>query len=58
MDENVELKSSAYHMRKADQHYEMAGLARQDGDKQDAARHTEEAKKHDRLARESREAGR
>jgi hypothetical protein len=26
--------------RKADQHWEMAGLASQDGDKADAARHT------------------
>ena len=31
--------------RKADQHWEMAGLARQDGDGNDAARHTKEAQK-------------
>ena len=29
--------------RKADQHWEMAGLAHQDGDKTDAAHHTREA---------------
>lgn len=30
--------------RKADQHWEMAGLARQDGDHKDAAKHTQAAK--------------
>lgn len=38
--------------RKADQHWEMAGLARQDGDHKDAARHTEEARKYEQLLRE------
>lgn len=31
--------------RKADQHWDMAGLARQDGDTKDAERHTKEAQK-------------
>lgn len=30
--------------RKADQHWEMAGLAQQDGDSADAASHTKKAK--------------
>jgi hypothetical protein len=38
--------------RKADQHYEMAGLARQDGDTKDCARHTELAKIWDQRAKE------
>ncbi|QZI85770.1 hypothetical protein CPT_Summit_119 [Stenotrophomonas phage Summit] len=36
---------------KADQHWEMAGLARQDNDPKDAERHTEEARKWDQRAR-------
>lgn len=44
--------------RKADQHWEMAGLARQDRDEADARRHTELARKYEvelgKLRRESR----
>ncbi len=36
--------------RKADQHWEMAGLARQDGDTADAHRHTREARLWDQRA--------
>lgn len=35
--------------RKADQHWEMAGLARQDGDKADAERHTKLARKFEEM---------
>ena len=42
-----------YHRRKADQHWDMAGLARQDGDRTDAERHTSKAREHEALARES-----
>ena len=38
--------------RKADQHYEMAGLARQDGDAADAARHLKLAKEYDAKVKE------
>lgn len=41
---------------KADQHWEMAGLARQDGDLADSARHTEQAREYERLAAEDAEA--
>lgn len=37
---------------KADQHYEMAGLARQDGDKADADRHMVQAKLWDERAKQ------
>jgi hypothetical protein len=37
---------------KADQHWEMAGLARQDGDMKDAERHTELAREYERKLRE------
>lgn len=37
--------------RKADQHWEMAGLARQDGDGADAARHTRLAQAWEERAR-------
>lgn len=33
--------------RKADQHWEMAGLARQDGDSKDEERHTKLAREYD-----------
>ena len=36
--------------RKANQHWEMAGLARQDRDRADEARHTKEARKWDERA--------
>ncbi len=39
--------------RKADQAWEMAGLARQDGDKADEKRWTEEAQRLERLAKDS-----
>lgn len=38
--------------RKAEQHYEMAGLARQDRDHKDAERHLKLAKEYDRQIRE------
>jgi hypothetical protein len=40
--------------RKADQHWDMAGLARQDGDKKDAERHTKLAREWEEKAREAR----
>lgn len=40
---------------KTDQHYEMAGLARMDGDQVDAERHLKLAKKYDQLAKEAYE---
>lgn len=36
---------------KADQHWDMAGLARQDGDKAAAVEHTEKARQWDQRAR-------
>lgn len=39
--------------RKADQHWEMAGLARQDNDQADADRHTAKAREYDRQAKEA-----
>lgn len=47
-------KSSEYFRRKADQHWEMAGLARQDRDYEDAQRHTEKAREYEQLAKEAR----
>lgn len=41
--------------RKSDQAYEMAGLARQDGDQKDAERWMAEAKKYEQLANEEGE---
>jgi hypothetical protein len=41
--------------RKADQHWDMAGLAARDGDRKDAARHTELARAWE-LARQTGEA--
>jgi len=38
--------------RKADQEWEMAGLARQDGDHADAQRHTKEAQRLEQLLSE------
>jgi hypothetical protein len=38
-------------IRKANQHWEMAGLARQDGDTKDAERHTKLAREWDEKAR-------
>ena len=40
--------------RKADQHWEMAGLARQDGDKLDEARHTAQARDYEQQLRDLR----
>lgn len=39
-------------IRKANQHYEMAGCARQDGDKVDELKHLQMAKEYDRLLME------
>ena len=38
--------------RKADQHWEMAGLARMDGDRKDEERHTKLAREYDQKIRE------
>jgi len=38
--------------RKADQEWEMAGLARMDGDTKDEIKHTEAAREYERLIRE------
>ncbi len=40
--------------RKADQEWDMAGLARQDGDHADAAKHTAAAREYERQLREYR----
>ena len=45
--------SKADYKRKADQAYEMAALAAQDGDAPDYARQLAKAKEYDRLAQES-----
>jgi hypothetical protein len=45
--------SAEYYRRKADQAYEMAGLAAKDGDAEEASRLTAEAKEYDRLALET-----
>jgi hypothetical protein len=42
--------------RKADQHWDMAGLARQDGDMVDAERHTKLARELEAQAREAERA--
>lgn len=44
-------RGNSDYARKADQHWEMAGLARQDGDKADEARHTELAREYEKKAR-------
>lgn len=45
-------KDCDYYLRKANQEYEMAGLASQNGDKKAAALHTIRAKEYDLLAKE------
>lgn len=42
--------------RKADQHWDMAGLARHDGDKSDEAAHTAKAREYERQLGELRRA--
>jgi hypothetical protein len=42
------------YQRKADQEWDMAGLARADGDHTDAQRHTDQAREYERLAVEAR----
>lgn len=49
--------SYAYHRRKADQAWDLAGCARQDGDKADEERWTKIAREHQRLATEFFHAG-
>lgn len=44
-------KGNPDYLRKANQHWEMAGLARADGDHKDAERHTKLAREHDQKAR-------
>lgn len=44
-------------LRKADQHWDMAGLARQDGDVKDEQRHTAEARRLTALAGELKRGG-
>lgn len=51
-------RSSKYHRMKADQCWDLAGCARQDGDRADEKRYTDEAREHERLAKEAKEAGR
>lgn len=55
--EEVEMRDIDYHIRKMDQHYEMAALARDDGDKADEARHLALAEKHKEIYNELRMAG-
>lgn len=43
-----------YFSRKADQHWEMAGLARMDHDTKDEAHHIKKAREFDKLAKEGR----
>jgi hypothetical protein len=38
--------------RKSNQEWDLAGLARQDGDMEASNKHTEQAREYDRLARE------
>lgn len=50
----IEIEGSYnYYRRKADQAWELAGCARQDGDKADEARWTEKAREYDKLAAEA-----
>lgn len=49
----IKNKGSNYYRRKADQHWDMAGLARQDGDKADEIRQTKKAREFDELAHEA-----
>lgn len=46
-------RSAQYYRMKANQHWEMAGLARADGDKADEQRHTAKAREFDKLASEA-----
>jgi hypothetical protein len=50
----MEIKDAAYYRMKADQHWEMAGLARQDNDHVDAEHHTKKAREYEQLIRLSR----
>jgi hypothetical protein len=45
--------TSDYYRRKADQEWDMAGLARQDGDLKDAEKHTIKAREYEEQYRES-----
>lgn len=49
-------KSADYYRMKADQEWELAGLARCDGDTNEAAAHTSRAREYMRLARLARES--
>ena len=42
----------SYNRRKADQHWDMAGLARQDNDMKEAERHTQLAREYEAKVRE------
>lgn len=57
MADNAYKQSSRYLRMKADQHWDMAGLARQDRDSADEKRHTELARDYDRRAGEAAKAG-
>lgn len=48
----LEFGDYAYYRRKADQAWEMAGLARQDGDVAEEKRQTAQARAYEQLARE------
>ena len=52
MDKIEEGRSIEYYQRKRDQHWEMAGLARQDGDHKDEERHMNLAREYSRIIRE------
>lgn len=54
---NLEQMSLEALRRKADQSWEMAGLARQDGDKADEARHTANAREYEAAIGERARAG-
>jgi hypothetical protein len=53
MQSSILQSSYQYCMMKANQHWEMAGLARADGDKVDAEKHTSEARRWEQRARET-----
>lgn len=54
MDQSYKLKKD-YLLMKADQHWDMAGLARQDGDTRDEEKHTKLAREYQEKARNAQE---
>lgn len=55
--ENPKENDPEYCRRKADQAWEMAGMARCDGDKEDEERHTKEARRLDAKYKELKACG-